>query len=287
MKNEPLVSIIMNCHNSDKFLKAALDSVYNQSYQNWEIIFWDNNSIDSSSKIAKSYDSKLKYFKSEEFTNLGEARRRACKQACGKYLAFLDCDDLWDHNKLKLQIKLFEKSKDILGLVYGKTVYYSEKKQKNIKKHQPNYSGNIFYKLINYNFVSFASAVILREKYIEIGGFPNHLQHSTDYWIFLKLAKKYPFKTINTECCVHRLHENNLTKRFYITGVKESIEVLKLFLPNKKVKYAIQRNYGRICFNYLLQKEFKQFVLILFEKKLLFVLLHMIIEKMYSIIFNR
>ena len=50
---DPLVSIIMNCYNSDKFLKEAIDSVYAQSYQNWEIIFWDNNSSDNTATIAK------------------------------------------------------------------------------------------------------------------------------------------------------------------------------------------------------------------------------------------
>ena len=48
MRDSPLVSIIMNCHNSSKFLKQAIQSVYDQSYKNWEIIFWDNKSEDSS-----------------------------------------------------------------------------------------------------------------------------------------------------------------------------------------------------------------------------------------------
>ena len=64
--DQPLVSVIMNCYNSDKYLKEAIDSVYNQSYSNWEIIFWDNASNDSSSAIAKSYDERLKYFLAKE-----------------------------------------------------------------------------------------------------------------------------------------------------------------------------------------------------------------------------
>ena len=60
-KSKSLVSIIMNCYNGQRYLKEAIDSVYQQDFQDWEIIFWDNVSDDSSAKIAKAYDKKLKY----------------------------------------------------------------------------------------------------------------------------------------------------------------------------------------------------------------------------------
>jgi len=60
--DQQLVSVIMNCHNGEKYLREAIDSVYAQTYKNWEIIFWDNYSTDNSAKIAKSYNDKLKYY---------------------------------------------------------------------------------------------------------------------------------------------------------------------------------------------------------------------------------
>ena len=95
VNEEPLVSIIMNCYNSDRFLNEAIDSVYSQTYQNWEIIFWDNASTDTSAIIAKSYDERVKYHFESKTTSLGKARNLAVKKASGKYIAFLDCDDLW------------------------------------------------------------------------------------------------------------------------------------------------------------------------------------------------
>ena len=62
MHDTPFVSVIINCYNSEKFLREAIDSVYSQTYKNWEIIFWDNQSTDESAKIAKSYDEKIIYF---------------------------------------------------------------------------------------------------------------------------------------------------------------------------------------------------------------------------------
>ena len=94
-KEKPLVSIVMNCFNGERFLKEAIDSIYNQTYENWEIIFWDNSSSDNSALIAKSYDQKLKYFRSDKTTLLGVARDMAIKKAHGKFVAFLDTDDLY------------------------------------------------------------------------------------------------------------------------------------------------------------------------------------------------
>ena len=82
----PLVSIILNCYNGAKYLEEAIDSIYAQTYSNWEIIFWDNASTDESASIAKSYDDRLKYHQALETTPLGAARDLALKKITGKLL---------------------------------------------------------------------------------------------------------------------------------------------------------------------------------------------------------
>ena len=99
----------MNCYNGEKYLQEAIDSVYAQSYKNWEIIFWDNASKDLSANIAKSYDSKVKYFFSNKTISLGHARNKAIEQSKGSYVAFLDVDDIWYPNKVKSIVNLFNK----------------------------------------------------------------------------------------------------------------------------------------------------------------------------------
>ncbi len=67
MKKQPLVSIIMNCLNGEKYLSNAIDSVIKQTYKNWELIFWDNQSTDNSASILKRYkDKRIKYFYSKK-----------------------------------------------------------------------------------------------------------------------------------------------------------------------------------------------------------------------------
>ena len=79
MKQTPLISVVRNCYNGEKYLKEAIDSIYAQTYSNWEIIFLDNASVDNSEAIAKSYNSKLLYFKTPKLLQLHEARNLAKK----------------------------------------------------------------------------------------------------------------------------------------------------------------------------------------------------------------
>ena len=105
MKKNPLVSIIMNCHNGELFLEQSLKSVFLQSYKNWELIFWDNKSKDQSKKILiKFKDKRVKYYYSKKFNSLYNSRNLAIKKAKGKYITFLDTDDFWHKEKLNNQL---------------------------------------------------------------------------------------------------------------------------------------------------------------------------------------
>jgi len=126
-QNTPAVSIIMNCFNGEKYLREAIDSIYAQTYPNWEIIFWDNASTDSSADIAKSYDGRLRYFRGEETIPLGAARNKALEQAKGEFIAFLDCDDIWMPEKLEKQIPLFNDFD--VGLVYSDVINFNENEE--------------------------------------------------------------------------------------------------------------------------------------------------------------
>ena len=110
-KNFPLVSIIINCHNGERYLQECINSVLSQSYKNWEIIFWDNKSSDNSKKILKKFtDQRIKYFFSENFTSLYDARNLAINKCNGNFVSFLDTDDMWVKNKLEKQINFIKKN---------------------------------------------------------------------------------------------------------------------------------------------------------------------------------
>ena len=127
-KNDPLVSVIINCHNGKKFLDKSITSVLNQKYKNWEIIFYDNRSTDNSSAILKKYkDSRIKYFRSVKLHHLYKARNIAIQKSKGDYISFLDVDDWWFKNKLQMQINFFKKNPD-LDVAYSNVLIFNQKK---------------------------------------------------------------------------------------------------------------------------------------------------------------
>lgn len=112
MPNLHLVSVIMPMYNAEKTVRQAIESVIAQSYTNWELIIVDDGSTDTSVEIASSYelnDARIKLHKSEK--NIGSpyhARNYATERATGKYIAFLDSDDLWLPYKLTKQISFMQ-----------------------------------------------------------------------------------------------------------------------------------------------------------------------------------
>ena len=111
--DRPTVSVIMNCLNGARYLAAALDSVYAQTFPDWEIIFWDDGSTDFSAALARSYGAKLRYFRGPGNTPLGQARNLAFQQSEGRYLAILDVDDTWEREKLMRQVDYMEKHETV------------------------------------------------------------------------------------------------------------------------------------------------------------------------------
>jgi glycosyltransferase involved in cell wall biosynthesis len=159
MSANPLVSIMMNCYNGEEYLEETLHSVINQTYENWEIIFWDNRSIDRSKEIFESFqDKRLKYFLAPEHTNLGIARSIAFDKVNGEYLAILDDDDLWLPNKLEVQIPVFKNSD--IGIVISDTLYFNTDREKRLYKSGYPPSGYVFENLLKNYFVSLETVVM-------------------------------------------------------------------------------------------------------------------------------
>jgi teichuronic acid biosynthesis glycosyltransferase TuaG len=111
---EALVSIITPTYNSAKYIAETIFSVQNQTYQNWEIIIIDDDSTDETAPIilelAKK-DKRIQFYKLNENSGTGIARNYALKYAKGKYIAFLDSDDLWKPEKLQKQIRFLKQNK--------------------------------------------------------------------------------------------------------------------------------------------------------------------------------
>jgi len=110
-----LVSIVTPCYNDEKYIGEAIESVLSQSYQNWEMLVVDDGSTDRSAEIIRSYcekDNRIRYYKTERPTGSPVVPRNiAIEKSKGRFIAFLDSDDIWLPTKLEQQINLFSDEK--------------------------------------------------------------------------------------------------------------------------------------------------------------------------------
>ena len=237
MMNFNLISIIINCYNGEKYLGETIQSVLDQTFKNWELILWDNQSTDKSASIFKSYkNKKFKYFLSKKHLKLGDARNLAVKKANGNWIAFLDADDLWKKNKLEKQIKLLKKKK--AGIIYceNKIIFQNNNDLNLFGKIIKNsktivYEGNVFNKLMLKNFIPLCSAIFLKKAFIESGGINPKYSFSEDYDFILKISKNYNVYFTKDTYSIYRVHNNNLSNKNFRKGYLESIDILSKYLP--------------------------------------------------------
>ena len=220
MVKKPEISIIMNCHNGEKFLSEAIKSVLNQTYKNWELIFWNNSSSDQSEKIFKSFkDKRLRYFYTSKKVSLYVSRNAAIKKTKGNFVAFLDVDDTWLPNKLKLQLEKFKDKK--VGLVYGKFLKYNKdslfrKKQFITKQNLP--EGYITKNLLK-NYPIGLLTIMIRKKFIqkEKEIFKVKYNYLGDLDFVLRFSLKYKFAAVQECIGVYRQHSNQMQKKYFKT----------------------------------------------------------------------
>ena len=238
MKKKPLVSIIMNCLNGSKYLEISINSVLQQDYKNWELIFWDNKSTDSSYKILKSFkDKRIKYFRASTRTVLYKARNLALQKAKGKFVAFLDVDDFWSKDKLSKQIPKF-KNKNV-GLVYSnfyKYYSYSDKKIIAFKNELP--KGKVTEKIIKNYQVGFLTVMIRKNLLNKKIVFDYKYDLLSDYDFVLNFSLKHHFHCVDKPLAFYRIHTGQLQKKKMIIQAKQFCQWFK----KKKIK-TIFKNY--------------------------------------------
>lgn len=243
----------MNCYNGEKFLKKTIISILNQKYQNWELIFWDNHSIDGSKKILNSFkkDKRIRYYYAKTFSKLYKARNLAIKKAKGKYICFLDTDDLWKKNFLNTFIsRLKLQDHDIICSKFD--IYNEKKKTKkiNVKKKIPKILSTQF--LLN-NYVIGILAIVIKRDIINKYNFNNKYDIIGDFDLFLKLSKKYQIHHINNSLAIYRHHGDNLS----ITRLDLYISEIKHWLLSNRKNSNNIYNFCSIEFN-LFKLRFKR-----------------------------
>jgi len=258
-----LVSVIINCFNGETYLVEAVESLLNQSYQHWELVFWDNQSTDQSAAIIRSFDdSRIRYFYAKEHTGLGKARSLALEKAKGEWIGFLDVDDLWFENKLSRQIEEIHKIDDRTGMIYCRCEYFRNRKKsggitcretKICPSCEKLPQENLLDELYMGNFIPFPSVLYKKEALDAIGGIPPY-KHPPDYYMSLAISSRFGAIAVDEVLCGYRLHSSNLSRSIKEDGYREPIDIVRKVAPEDQCSQLIRCNVIRYVFYLLRQK---------------------------------
>lgn len=230
----PKISIIMNCYNGADYLNLSLDSVFSQTYSDWEIIFIDNCSTDCSAEIAHSYGEKVRYYKTSTNVPLYEARNIALRYITGEFVSFLDVDDLWSKDKLEKQLKLFDNHE--VGFVYTGVEFINDKGLTIPKKHSPLKRGWVTQALLIRNFIAISSSMIRASIFKrDIFNSEYNLIGDHDFWLRISTYVQADF--IQDKLFFSRIHENSTTNKNKGVWILEMRKHYFSFLKSYWFKY--------------------------------------------------
>lgn len=235
METKPLVTVLMNCRNEGKLISNAINSVLNQTYNNLELIIWDDASSDNTIETIESFkDNRITVFKNKNHLGLGPSRCKAQKKINGDFVAILDADDEMKPNRIEKQLEKFKMDEKLALL--GSNVTFKNAEGKSIINKQSDdlisfYNDSV--KLKNEMMcrnIFYHSSIMYRKSFaISVGWYSDKLEYSQDYDLSLKLIKNFNFKVLKEALTVITLRNESMTESRFLrkTRLEEYLCILK------------------------------------------------------------
>ncbi|WP_010648178.1 glycosyltransferase [Oceanobacillus massiliensis] len=225
MKEFPLVSVIIPCFNSGEWMGETLSSVFDQTYPNIEVIVIDDGSTDNTKEIVLNYSDEILYYYQKN-KGPSAARNLGAKKARGKYIAFLDSDDVWEDNKLSLQVGYLEKNKNV-QLVFSNVNLINEKGE-HLYSHfnrVPIGKKEIIMKFfLGEITMNTPTIVVKRDSLLNVGGFDEELPLREDHFFLMMMTHKYE---------IFHFKELLVNRRVSTKSMSNSLNVEKIFKMNE------------------------------------------------------
>ncbi len=218
----PLVSVIIPCYNHAHYLGDAIASALGQTYKKIETIVVDDGSDDNTKEVAEIYN--VTYIRQEN-SGLSAARNTGTKNSRGKYLVFLDADDVLLPEAVVSNLNIFRK-KPGLAFVAGGYRFVKENLSPLSDPGVFDVEDNHYRELLKGNFIGMHAAVMYdKAKLLEAGGFNTALNACEDYELYLKLACKYAVFAHHKKLALYRIHSENMSRRSLVM-LQSAIKVL-------------------------------------------------------------
>lgn len=226
----PTVSINLCCYNSEKYLEETLESIFAQNFKDWELVIINDGSTDATESIIKKYISQgypIIYCWQENH-GLGYSRNEALKRSHGKYIAFIDHDDIWLSDKLEKQISLFSDNTDIDFIYTNYFIMKNNQKRLALKRKQP--TGYVFEYFLCHYPVALLTAMIRRNALIRSNiEFDENLHLSEEYDVFMRLLYKSKAGYIKDPLAIYRVHPQMTSLARKSDYYEEGLYILKKF----------------------------------------------------------
>ena len=211
----PKVSVIIPTYNRRSMLKEAVDSVLAQDFEDFELIVVDDGSTDGTADEIKNYGGRVKLFQPKENRGVSASRNSGILQAKGKYIGFLDSDDLWVKGKLKIQVAFLDENPHY-PLCYTDEIWVRKGKRVNPMLKHSKYSGWILEKCLPLCIISPSSAMMRKALFSKVGLFDEALPVCEDYDFWLRISARFPIFFIDRKLIIKRGgHSDQLSHRFW------------------------------------------------------------------------
>jgi glycosyltransferase involved in cell wall biosynthesis len=246
------VGINLCCFNSEKYLEETLQSVFNQTYKDWELVIVNDGSTDSTETIIQKHISEgwPILYHSQANAGLANARNKALELSSGQYIAFLDHDDIWLPEKLTLQISLLEVRPDI-AVIYGNASVIDGYGNIIAERYNDNFKsrdGDIFSELlIEGDFINWQTVVIRRSVLDDVGLFGS-FRIAEDYDMLLRCALNRTCFGMDHVLAQYRRHDRNYSglrigndhdglRRSRMEEKLETLSIIEYWVENMPVSH--------------------------------------------------
>lgn len=209
----PVVSVIIPVYNGERYVREAIESVYGQTFQDWELVVIDDGSADRSVEVVRSYGNRLTLVEQDNH-GVCHARNTAVARARGRYVTFLDADDVWLPTKLERQVEFLEQHGDV-GLVHSDLTIIDEVGRVTGAQVCSGHHRAAFSRQFLGGHLIYPSAAMIRtEIFRAIGGFSQDFHGASyeDIELWVRLSNSCIFHCFSEPLVFYRIHAANNTK---------------------------------------------------------------------------
>ncbi len=247
--NQPLVSIIIPAYNAELYIAETINSIVFQTHSNWELIIVNDGSKDKTEGIIQSFlkDKRIQYHYQEN-AGVSVARNNGYHFSSGKYVAFLDADDLWVPHRLKKMLEKFQQEAS-LGLVHSYMQIINENSERQQEFHKGK-EGHLLESLLLWNGCNIpapSSILVKREVLERVGGFDKDLSTAADQEFFFRVANSYKVGMCKEVLGLYRVHGNNMHQN--VSNMEK--DHIRAYQKAKEYGLFKSKKFQRNCFSNL------------------------------------